>query len=263
MPIRAVLFDLDETLIVEYASVKATFLAVCALAEEKHGLDTEKLHPAVLNACRELYHAFPLYPWCHDLGFSSWEVLSGDVSGKFPQLDVLQRWQPWFRMESWRRGLQVFHVDDLPLAQQMAEAFVLERDKHHERFPETLDVLDALAGNYRMGLVTNGAANIQRNKLIKGGLENRFRPIVISGEQGVGKPNPELLRIALRKLRHKAEEVVMVGDRLDTDIQMAHAAGRKSIWVNRRKNTPPPDAPKPTATIPDLKKLESVLRKIK
>ncbi|MBN1553317.1 MAG: HAD family hydrolase [Phycisphaerae bacterium] len=260
MPIRAILFDLDETLLIEYASVEGAFLATCALAEEKHNVPAARLHPAVLDACRELYHAFPLYPWCNTLGLSSWEVLSGDVSGKYPELDVLVRWQPWFRMESWRRGLRAFDVEDLALAQAMAEAFVIERNRRHELFPETLGVLDALEGNYRLGLVTNGAANIQRNKLEKSGLENRFRPLVISGEHGVGKPDPKLLRVALRKLRCKADEVILVGDRLDTDVKMAAAAGKKSVWVNRNHQTPPADAPKPTATISNLTELEAALK---
>lgn len=47
MAIRSVLFDLDDTLVVEGASADAAFLATCERAHEKHGIDPEALHQAV------------------------------------------------------------------------------------------------------------------------------------------------------------------------------------------------------------------------
>lgn len=261
MGIQLILFDLDETLLVEYASVDAAFLATCALAEEEHDIAPAKLHPVVLDRARALYHAFPLYPWCHALGLSTWEVLSGDVSGKSPELRVLEQWQPWYRMESWRLGLEAFDVDDLVLVQKLADAFPVQRNKYHKPYPETRDVLTSLEGKYRLGILSNGASKIQRNKLARCGLEGVFDPIIISGEHSLGKPEAGLLRPLPRILKCQADEVVIVGDRLDTDIQMALNVGCKGVWINRRKKRPASNAPKPNATLPDLTKLEATLKK--
>jgi putative hydrolase of the HAD superfamily len=47
MAMKAVIFDLDDTLVVEQASVDGAFLATCALAWEKYGIDPEQLHQTV------------------------------------------------------------------------------------------------------------------------------------------------------------------------------------------------------------------------
>jgi HAD superfamily hydrolase (TIGR01450 family) len=47
----------------------------------------------------------------------------------------------------------------------------------------------------------------------------------------VGKPSPLMFRIALRKARCRAEEAVMIGDQLDTDIEGAANAGIDSVLV--------------------------------
>jgi len=47
----------------------------------------------------------------------------------------------------------------------------------------------------------------------------------------IGKPNPEMVRMAMRKLGATPERAAMVGDRLYTDMQMAYNAGITSILV--------------------------------
>ncbi|MEW5826547.1 MAG: HAD-IIA family hydrolase [Candidatus Bipolaricaulota bacterium] len=47
----------------------------------------------------------------------------------------------------------------------------------------------------------------------------------------MGKPSPHALEIALRKLGRPPEQVLMIGDRLDTDIAGAAAAGMDSALV--------------------------------
>ncbi len=49
--------------------------------------------------------------------------------------------------------------------------------------------------------------------------------------QTMGKPEPTMLRQILDESGLQTDEVVMVGDRLDTDIACAHRAGIGSVWV--------------------------------
>ena len=46
-------------------------------------------------------------------------------------------------------------------------------------------------------VVTNGARNLQRDKLQTTGLEDHFDAIAVSGELGVAKPDPTIFRHTL------------------------------------------------------------------
>ncbi len=47
MAIRGILFDLDDTLVIEGASVDAAFLVTCVHAYKKYGMDPKALHQPV------------------------------------------------------------------------------------------------------------------------------------------------------------------------------------------------------------------------
>jgi FMN phosphatase YigB (HAD superfamily) len=57
------------------------------------------------------------------------------------------------------------------------------------------------------------------------------RSIQISGEVGVGKPNPSAFEMILDKLGVRAAEAVMVGDSWERDIQGALEVGMQAVWV--------------------------------
>ena len=54
----------------------------------------------------------------------------------------------------------------------------------------------------------------------------------------VGKPNPLMMRTALRKLEAHSAEAFMVGDRMDTDIVAGYEAGMRTILVMSGVTTP-------------------------
>src|SRR5512137_1170849 len=81
-----------------------------------------------------------------------------------------------------------------------------------------------------VNLVLNGARLIGTNPDISGPVENGITPSVkaliapieiASGKKAyfVGKPNPLMMRIALRKLGVKREDAIVIGDRMDTDVR--------------------------------------------
>ncbi|MFL7807700.1 MAG: HAD family hydrolase, partial [Anaerolineae bacterium] len=72
---KAVLIDLDDTLVVEVASAEAAFLATCALAQERYGVDAEGLHQSVRQRARELWYDAPARAYSVAVGISSWEAL--------------------------------------------------------------------------------------------------------------------------------------------------------------------------------------------
>jgi NagD protein len=101
--------------------------------------------------------------------------------------------------------------------------------------PDYVVVGDTRSYNFAMveqalNLVMKGAKLIGTNPDVSGPVENGIVPStralvspieVASGKKAyfVGKPNPLMMRIALKKLGVKREEAVVIGDRMDTDVR--------------------------------------------
>ena len=88
-------------------------------------------------------------------------------------------------------------------------------------------------------IVTNGASQVQRAKIVAAGLATRIRGAVVSGEVGSDKPDPEIFLLALRLAGCTAQEAVMVGDHPVNDIAGAQAAGIEPVFVRSRWFSPP------------------------
>jgi len=86
----------------------------------------------------------------------------------------------------------------------------------------------------RMGVVSNTSfsqATI-RHELSKHGLADLLPVHVVSAEYAVRKPNPLIFEAAAGLLGLPCHEIWFVGDRLDTDIAGASAAGMNPIWFS-------------------------------
>jgi putative hydrolase of the HAD superfamily len=231
--IRSILFDLDDTLAIEGASTDAAFLATCAHAHERHGIDPEALHQAVRYHARELWRASATITYCRAIGISSWEGLWARFLGNDPHLKRLRTWAPTYRRETWFRALADYGVSDLPFAEQLSTIFLSERRVRHILFSDFENNLASLRKIYQLGIVTNGAPDLQREKIQGTNLARSFDVILISGEVGIGKPDSRIFRLTLDALAASPSETVMVGDSLPRDILGAQQVGLKGIWLNR------------------------------
>ena len=233
MATEAVLFDLDDTLLVEVASAEAAFLATCALAEQRFGIDPGQLHHTVREKARHLWHASPTHAYCRAIGISSWEGLWARFLGSGPNLEALRVWSPTYRHESWHKALEECGVHDHTFAEELANTFQRERRARHVVYPDVEPALSVLRDSFRLALLSNGAPDLQREKIRGSRLGAYFNAILISGEIGVRKPEPEMFSLALDKLGVSANEAVMVGNRIDSDIVGAKNAGITAVWLNR------------------------------
>jgi putative hydrolase of the HAD superfamily len=148
------------------------------------------------------------------------------------------------------------HDDDL--AEQLGGLFGIERRRRHEVFPDVLGVLATARQSHRLGVLTNGASCLQREKLDASGLAHFFDAVVVSGDLGVGKPNPDAFHHVLTALDGDAREATMVGDSMTRDVDGAITAGLHAIWLNRL-GRPRPAARPDVTEIPTLIDLESAL----
>jgi putative hydrolase of the HAD superfamily len=259
MKVRAVIFDLDETLIEEESSNDASALAACEIASARHGVERESLLAAMRQRSRELWRAGLMFDYCREIGISPREGLWGSFIGDGPSLALLRDWVADYKVRAWTDALRDLKIDDEALAAELAQFFERDRRTRHIVFPETLPVLDELKKHYKLALITNGAIDIQRDKIEGSNLSDFFDPIIISGQVGSGKPNPKLFQMALEHLAVKPEETVMIGDSLSRDIGGARAVGIRTIWVNRFQATIADHHPTPDLQLTDLVTLPTIL----
>ncbi len=230
---RAILFDLDDTLVVEEPAAVAAFSATAAWAAARTEVEPVRLARDARARARELWYAAPTHPFCKSIGISSWEGLWCRYEGDGDDLRALRAWAPEYRREAWRRALAEQGIDDADLAVACGERFGVERRMRHETFDDAAPTLDVLRDGRAFVLVTNGASCLQREKLAASGLADRFDAVVVSGDLGTAKPDPAVFAHALRAVGCDPREAVMVGDNLEKDVDGALAAGLSAVWLNR------------------------------
>lgn len=96
------------------------------------------------------------------------------------------------------------------------------------------------------------------------GLSDRFVPLAISGELGVGKPDPQAYLHVTDALGVRPDRVVMVGDSWERDVVGARAAGLGAVWVSAGRSLPAeadavPGGPGAVAVIRTVAELPGVL----
>ncbi|MDE2890096.1 MAG: HAD family hydrolase [Gemmatimonadota bacterium] len=236
--VQAILFDLDETLILEKPIAIRALEQTGQHANAAAGVRPPELRDRVLERAGELWRSTPVIDYCRRVGISSWEGLWAGFAGEDENLVWLREWSPTYRFEAWSRALQDRGVDDERLARTLAGEFVETRTGLFEHFPETTEILDELQGTVRLVLATNGASDLQRLKLETSGLAGHFDDVLVSADIGFAKPHPFFFENALRRANAGPEQILMVGDNILKDIGGAQAVGIRGIWVNRKDREP-------------------------
>ena len=133
-------------------------------------------------------------------------------------------------------------VFDQPLSElelQFWDATVTTRP-----MPGVREALVALAElGLPLGVVSNSSFRgaVIRHELAKHDLAGPLAVVVASADYAVRKPNPLLFETAAALLDVPPAEIWFVGDRLDTDVAGARAAGMVTVWLR------PPNDPRDEA----------------
>lgn len=232
--VRAVLFDLDDTLL-DGSGHRDAIRRACAEIGALIGVDPER----VFEANSEVWQTY----W-REIG-DKWTL--GALTG-----EAVTR-------EAWRRTLAACGRDDPSLTDLAAETHIRLVRAGLRLHADVPAVLDALEPHYRLGLITNGASDTQRTALRGTDIERRFGAIVVSGEVGVAQPDASVFRTALEGLGVEPEEAWHVGDNLHADIAGARAAGVTGVWINRRNEVRRDEDPVPHHEVGSLSELPALL----
>lgn len=190
--IKAVLFDLDDTLLDRDASL-AYFI------EQQYERFRSVFDGVPKNAFVERFieldvHGYALkeevYPQIvseFELTGISWQELLADYRGRFDQYCI-----------------------NLPGLENMLQTLVEQ--------------------NRSLGIITNGPSPFQQQKIQTMGIADYFSVVLVSEEEGVKKPDPEIFRRAANRLGIEPNEAIFVGDNPKADIEGAQGFGMKTIW---------------------------------
>ncbi|MCM3404274.1 HAD family hydrolase [Cytobacillus oceanisediminis] len=98
-------------------------------------------------------------------------------------------------------------------------------------FPNLISMLEELrTNNLALGLITNGKGQFQMDNIKALGIRDYFETILVSEWEGIKKPDPQIFKRALDQLNVSPNESIFVGDHPDNDIKAAQNVGMKGIW---------------------------------
>ncbi|MBM7599427.1 putative hydrolase of the HAD superfamily [Virgibacillus halotolerans] len=259
--LKAILFDLDDTLLWDEKSIKAAMEVTCEMVHEKYGILPEVVEEKVRENARAIYATYDTYTFTQMIGINPFEGLWGNFADKGADFQRLHDLVPGYRKEVWRKSLQDLGIEDIGFGDELAETFPKARKSHQYIYEDTFKVLDQLKGKYQLLMLTNGSPELQRTKLaITPELVPYFQHIVISGDYGKGKPDQGIFKHALELLSVSKDEALMVGDNLMTDILGASRTGIKSVWINRHQRKHGEVAP--TYEVSNLEALLPIIEKL-
>ncbi|GAA2146291.1 HAD family hydrolase [Kitasatospora kazusensis] len=210
LPVEAVLFDLDGTLIDHDTAAEEAVIASFLGPIDPPPLERDR----VVRRWRELE------AWAMD------RYLAGELTFREQRRLRITRLADEFGLGAWSDE----KADDW-FAQYLT-CYEAAWQTYHD-VPPALAALTAEPRQLRLGVITNGDADQQRRKLQHVGLTSLLQHATISSEAGAAKPDAKIFRIACSELQLQPSQVIYVGDRLQTDAEAAVAAGLRGIWLDR------------------------------
>lgn len=116
--------------------------------------------------------------------------------------------------------------------EKFEKLFHSKLEKSHIPVSGAKEILETLAGRYRLFAASNAPSGQQEYRLEKAGMLGYFEGLFISGEIGETKPSRAFFDKCISLSGGKRDEIMMIGDSLSADIAGAMNAGIGSCWFN-------------------------------
>ncbi len=101
-------------------------------------------------------------------------------------------------------------------------------------FEDSLPAIQALKeAGFAVGLISNFEGWLE-GMLTQMGVADSFDPMIISGKEGLEKPDPAIFNLALERARLSGSETAYVGDHPRLDVEGSKAVGMTGILIDRK-----------------------------
>jgi putative hydrolase of the HAD superfamily len=183
---RAILFDLDDTVLVAFGPAQSQWQRTIAAF-------TDRLGPIEATVVATAIGAASTHLWADPAQHKYWRHRIGDARRRIIAT-------------AFAALAEAGHpVPPEPVGDALADAYNALHDEELSMFPDAHATLDRLKElGVKLALITNGAAAPQRAKVVRFALEHRFDHIQIEGEHGFGKPEERAYTHAMEMLRSPA-----------------------------------------------------------
>ena len=204
MPIAAVIFDLDGTLLDREQSLRS--FARAQFEKMKY-----ELRPATADAYKDRF-------------------IEIDDNGR--------RWKD----EVYQVLVNEFAIKEIGWETLLAD-YIQTFRRHCIPYAGTAQALSRLRDKgLALAIITNGRFPFHMHSVEALGLQAMFDFVLVSEHEGVRKPDPEIFRRALDRLGVAPEQTIYIGDHPENDVRAAKRVGMKAIWRPTRYFTTCPDA---------------------
>lgn len=146
---------------------------------------------------------------------------------RFLELD--KRGYVW-KDKIYQQLIQEFDISKMTL-EDLLQDYISEFRFNCVPFDNLIQMLEDLKSkNVLLGMITNGYGQFQMDNIKALGIERYFDVILVSEWEGIKKPDPEIFKKALEKLDVPPEQSIFVGDHPKNDVKAAQSIGMKGIW---------------------------------
>jgi len=159
------------------------------------------------------------------LHFSAYETMFAHFGIEMVKDKFLGTYSP-----NWYRTYEAFGLAEEHW--ETANNLWLEAADTHEPelFPGVIEMLDILAAEYELGIVTSGSKSRVVKEISRLNIGEYFGVVVTAEDVSKPKPHPEGLQLALSSFSLSPDSAIYVGDAL-ADFEMSRAAGVRFIGV--------------------------------
>ncbi len=212
MPPKAILFDLDDTIISFTEGAADCWRDACEFVVDE---DKTVRPEALYDAIRRTQHWYWNDAERHRLGRMNLNKARNEI--------VIQ-------------ALSEVNISSPALAEKITNYYILARDNVIHLFPEAIETLQILRQKgIKLALVTNGSSVEQWQKINRFQIAPLFDCIVVEGDLGVGKPDERPFLHALQELSVDPHDAWMVGDNLVWDVEGPQKLSIRGIWVDSNR----------------------------
>ena len=146
-------------------------------------------------------------------------------------------------------------------AARVTELYVRDSPLVNAAMDGAIPVVKKLSQKFKVGVVSNGLADVQYRKLETMDLRHLFSCIVLSEEFGIRKPDLRVFHQAVILMHLRPSECLYVGDSYVHDVIGAKNAGMQACWFNPEAMKPQDETIQADFIISKLAELPGLLRK--